>query len=86
MDDILVPAAIRWQLWVVVKRVNQVLSTLKPRKHPDKTYIGRTEKDLDWLDYHISPVVRGLASPTFPNFATRLTRLYEQEIAWRLLL
>ena len=52
------------------------------------TFLHRTEepqksqsrrKGFDWLGYHISPVGLRLAATTIHTFATRLTRLYEQE-------
>ena len=79
MDDILVLAPTRWKLRAAVKVVNQVLAALKLDKHPDKTFIGRIEKGFDWLGYHISPAGLRLAATTLHTFATRLTRLYEQE-------
>ena len=79
MDDILVLAPTRWKLRAAVKLVNQVLASLKLDKHPDKTFIGRIEQGFDWLGYHISPAGLRLAATTLHNFATRLTRLYEQE-------
>ena len=79
MDDILVLAPTRWKLRAAVKVVNQVLASLKLDKHPDKTFIGGIEKGFDWLGYHISPAGLRLATTTIHTFATRLTRLYEQE-------
>ena len=79
MDDILVLAPTRWKLRAAVKVVNQVLASLHLAKHPDKTFIGRIEKGFDWLGYHISPAGLRLAATTLHTFATRLTRLYEQE-------
>ncbi len=79
MDDILVLSPTRWKLRAAVKVVNQVLAALHLDKHPDKTCIGRIDKGFDWLGYHISPAGLRLAVPTLHNFATRLTRLYEQE-------
>ncbi len=43
MDDILVLAPTRWRLRKAVKAVNEVLGSLGLLKHPDKTFIGRTE-------------------------------------------
>ncbi len=76
---LLVLAPTCWKLRAAVKGVNQVLASLKLDKHPDKTYIGRIEKGFDWLGYHLSPAGLSLAAKTIHNFATRLTRLYEQE-------
>ena len=79
MDDILVLAPTRWKLRAAVKVVNQVLSSLKLDKHPDKTFIGRIDKGFDWLGYHLSPAGLRLSAKALHNFVTRLTRLYGQE-------
>ncbi len=46
MDDILVLAPTRWRLR---KAVNEVLGSLGLLKHPDKTFVGRTERGFDFL-------------------------------------
>ena len=79
MDDILVLAPTRWKLRTAVKVVNQVLSSLKLEKHPDKTYIGRVDNGFDWLGYHIRPSGLSVAQKTLENFVARARRLYEQE-------
>src|SRR5207249_3231258 len=55
MDDILVLAPTRWKLRQAVKVVNQVLTSLRLAKHPDKTFIGCIAKGLDFLGYYFSP-------------------------------
>ena len=45
MDDILVLAPTHWKLRRVVKLVNTQLAALDLEQHPDKTFIGRIEKD-----------------------------------------
>ena len=35
--------------------LNQGLGTLRLKKHPAKTFIGRIEKGFDFLGYHFSP-------------------------------
>jgi hypothetical protein len=52
MDDILVLAPTRWKLRKAVAVVNRGLDALGLAKHPDKTFIGRTEKGFDFLGYH----------------------------------
>jgi hypothetical protein len=52
MDDILVLTPTRWRLR---KAVNQVLSSLCLLKHPDKTFVGKTERGFDFLGYHFGP-------------------------------
>ncbi len=46
MDDILVLAPTRWRLR---KAVNEILDSLGLLKHPDKTFVGRTERGFDFL-------------------------------------
>ena len=47
--------------------------------HPDKTYIGRTERDFDFLSNDFSPESLTLAKKTIERFVERAIRLYEQE-------
>ena len=49
MDDILVLAPTRWRFRRAVKAVNEVLGSLCLLKHPDKTFVGRTERGFDFL-------------------------------------
>jgi hypothetical protein len=55
MDDFIVLTTTRWKLKRAVKAVNQRLNALKLEKHPDKTFIGRIDKGVDFLGYHFSP-------------------------------
>ncbi len=55
MDDILVLSPTRWKIRQAVKRVNQVLGSLRMEKHPDKTFIGPIENGFYFLDYHFGP-------------------------------
>ena len=79
MDDILVLAPTRWKLRRAVRVLNQVLSSLKLEKHPEKTFIGRIEKGFDFLGYHFSRAELTVARATLEHFATRALRLYQQE-------
>ena len=79
MDDILVLAPTRWKLRRAVRVLNQVLSSLKLEKHPEKTFIGRIEKGFDFLGYHFSRTQLAVARTTLENFTARAIRLYEQE-------
>ena len=45
----LVLAPTRWRLRKAVKAVNEVLGSLGLLKHPDKTFVGRTERGFDFL-------------------------------------
>ncbi len=79
MDDILVLVPTRWKLRKAVKAVNGMLGALGLEKHPDKTFIGRIERGLDFLGYHFGPDGLSVAKKTIENFVERAIRLYEQE-------
>ncbi len=79
MDDILVLSPSRWRLRKAVKVVNQVLTFLKLEKHPEKTFVGKTERSFDSLGYPIRPDGISVASKTLERFVSRAARLYERE-------
>ncbi len=59
-----------------IKKANQVLETLKMRKYPDKTFIGRVERGFDFLGYLFSPPpVTGLevAKKTIDNHVANIS-------------
>ena len=58
--------------------MNQISSTLKVEKHPDKTFIGKIEKGFDFLGYHFSRKALELAEKTLERNALHIVRLYEQ--------
>ena len=60
-----------------VHAVNQELDALKLEKHPHQTFIGRSEKEFDFLGYRFSRKGLAVAEKTIANFVERLTRLYE---------
>ena len=79
MDDILVLTPSRWKLRHAVKTVNEVLQTLWLEKHPDKTFIGRIEREFDFLGYHFSRERLEAAKATIQRQVERMARLYEQK-------
>ena len=78
MDDWLVIASSRWKLRKTVKIVNATLSALNVVKHPDKTFIGKSEKGFDFLGYSFTPGSLGVAKATLERAVQKLTQLYEQ--------
>jgi len=79
MDDWVVLAPSRWKLRRAVQTVQQTLDELKVETHPDKTFIGRTERGFDFLGYQINAAgMLGAAPPTVTRFVARVIRLYEQ--------
>ncbi len=69
----------RWKIRKAVKAVNEVLGSLGLLKHPDKTFVGKTERGFDFLGYHFGPEGFTMAAKTIEQFVARAIRLYEQE-------
>ena len=66
------------RFWQVDVNHYQTLNELKVEKHPDKTFIGRIAKGLDFLGYSFEPKGLSIAPKTLANFLERKTQLYEQ--------
>jgi RNA-directed DNA polymerase len=82
MDDILVLAPTRWKLRRAVRVLNETFAELGLEKHPDKTFIGRTEKGFDFLGYRLGRGrAIGLARATLERHRQKEHRLQEQERA-----
>lgn len=81
MDDWLLLCKTRRQLRVGVRIMNQVLALLKLDKAPDKTFIGKLDKGIDFLGYHFGDCTDegvSIAKKTWINHQDKLARLYEQ--------
>ena len=78
MDDWVILAKTRWQLKKAISIMNQLLEKLKLKQHPDKTFIGRTEKGFQFLGYWITPERLTIARETVQNAKQKAARLYEQ--------
>ena len=48
MDDWVILAPSRWKLRWAVRIVQRTLAELKVKTHPDKTFVGRTERGFTW--------------------------------------
>jgi len=79
MDEVIVLAKTRWHLRKAVKTVNQHFNQLKVEQAPDKTFIGRIEKGLDFLGYQFGLPELGLAEKTITNAVNKVRQLYEQK-------
>ena len=65
-----------------MKVLNGLLNSLRLEKHPEKTFVGKTERGFDFLDflgYPIRPDGISVASKTLERFVSRAARLYERE-------
>ena len=81
MDDVIVLAKTRWHLRKAVRTVNQHFHQLKVEQAPDKTFIGRIEKEFDFLGYRFGLPELGLAEKTITNAVNKVRQLYEQKLA-----
>ncbi|MFT7052884.1 MAG: RNA-directed DNA polymerase [Psychromonas sp.] len=81
MDDVIVLAKTRWHLRKAVRTVNQHFNQLKVEQAPDKTFIGRIEKEFDFLGYRFGLPELGLAEKTITNAVNKVRQLYEQKLA-----
>lgn len=78
MDDVLILAPTRWKLKKAIRVINQTFDELKLEQHPDKTFIGRTERGFDFLGYYFKPKQLKVATRTGKHFLEHKARLYEQ--------
>ncbi len=80
MDDWVVLAPTRWKLRKAVRVVNRVLAQLGVRQHPDKTFVGKTNRGFSFLGYEFNEAgLTGVAPPTRKRFVERVRQLYEQD-------
>jgi hypothetical protein len=59
MDDWVIIAQTRWKLRFVIRNVNKILNSLKLKKHPDKTFIGKVSRVLILWIKCVIPVKTG---------------------------
>ena len=78
MDDFLVLARTRNHLRKAVRISAQVLSGLKLKKHPDKTYIVWIHKGFDFLGYRLNLTEIQLSTKTKQRFIVKMSQFYEQ--------
>ncbi len=79
MDDYLIFAPTRHKLKTALRAMYRVLEQLKLNVHPDKRYIGKTQRGFDFLGYRIHPdrLLRP-ALQSLNRLFERSRRLYEQ--------
>jgi len=90
MDDWVVLAPSRWKLRKAVRLVNETLAVLHVEQHPDKTFVGRTERGFTFLGYRFGEIEEpgqqqknpigliDVAPSTWKRFVERINQLYEQ--------
>ena len=79
MDDWVILAPTRWSLRKAVRIVNETLGELQVQQHPDKTFIGKTDRGFSFLGYAFNEHgLVGIAPQTRQKFVERIRQLYEQ--------
>ncbi|MDQ6962500.1 MAG: reverse transcriptase domain-containing protein [Mariprofundaceae bacterium] len=79
MDDFLILCKTRWHLKKAVKELNQFFNHFGFEQHPDKTFIGRTNKGFDWLGFQLNHTgIVGVSVRLLENHKLQLRQLYEQ--------
>ncbi|WP_420026189.1 reverse transcriptase domain-containing protein [Enterobacter ludwigii] len=82
MDDIVIFTRTRWHLRRAVRTLNAFFASGGYRQHPDKTFIGKTDKGFDWMGIQFNGSgITGVAPRALTSHRERCRRLYEQ--AWR---
>lgn len=77
MDDIVILTPTRWTLRRQVKALNGFFNAGGFEQHPEKTFIGRTERGFDWMGAQMSDAgVEGIARRARANHVERCRRLY----------
>ncbi len=77
MDDWLVLVKTKRQLRRLIKLTHRILTALKIKMHPDKTYFGPIKKGFDFLGLHFCDVPR-IAAACIKNYRENLSRRYAQ--------
>jgi hypothetical protein len=78
MDDWIIIAPTTWNLRKAITITNHLLEKLKLKQHPDKTFIGKASKGVDFLGFHITPYTIEIASSSIIAMKQNVVRLYEQ--------
>lgn len=79
MDDMVILAKTRWRLRKHVRALNEYFNAGQVEQHPDKTFIGKTERGFDWMGAQMGKNgVEGIAPRAKANYLERMQRLYER--------
>lgn len=79
MDDIIILAKSRWQLRKHTRQLKQWFSEYGFEAHPDKTFIGRTDRGFDWMGAWLTHEgVTDIAPRAKANHREKVRRLYER--------
>ena len=77
MDDWIVMVKTKHQLRKVIRLTYKVLTQLKLKMHPDKTFLGCIKKGFDFLGIHFGDIPE-ISNTSLINHRTKLARRYAQ--------
>ena len=77
MDDWVIMVKTKHQLRKIIKLTHKILSSLKLKMHPDKTFLGCIKKGFDFLGVHFGDTLK-ISKTSLENHRSRLARRYAQ--------
>jgi hypothetical protein len=80
MDDWIVLLKTKRELRKLIKLTHKILTELKLKMHPDKTFIGAIKKGFDFLGVHFGDKP-SISKPSLENHRSRLARRYAQNLS-----
>jgi len=78
MDDWVILAKTKWALRHLIRKMNQVLESLKLEKAESKTFIGKIFRGFDFLGYFCKPHIFQISKHAVSRLEEHIFRLYEQ--------
>jgi len=77
MDDWVIMVKTKHQLRKIIKLTHTILSSLKLKMHPDKTFLGCIKKGFDFLGVHFGDTLN-ISKTSLENHHSRLGQRYAQ--------
>ena len=77
MDDWVIMVKTKYQLRKVIKLTHKILTRLKLKMHPDKTFIGCIKKGFDFLGIHFGELPT-ISKISLENHQTKIAQRYAQ--------
>jgi len=77
MDDWVIMVKTKHQLRKIIKLTHKILSSLKLKMHPDKTFLGCIKKGFDFLGVHFGDTLN-ISKTSLENHHSRLGQRYAQ--------
>jgi RNA-directed DNA polymerase len=77
MDDWIIMVKTKHQLRQVIKLTHKILTKLKLKMHPDKTFLGCIKKGFDFLGVHFGDEPK-MSKTSLENYRSKLAQRYAQ--------